>query len=424
MIGESVARVEDDRLLRGAGRYLDDIHPEGAVEVAFLRSPHAHARIVSVDASAALALPGVVAVIDGRDTGAELEPMVFDIAKIVPPRVQEATNPLVRVHPMPALPRERVTYAGQPVLAVLAVDRYVAEDALELVDVEFEELPAVVEAVAALEPDAPLVEPDWGDNLAISFAFERGDVEAAFAAAEVVVEEELVSQRQHGSPIETRGVIAAVDPQDSSLSVWSSTQTPHLLRDFLARWLRMSPQAIRVRAPDVGGAFGLKHSCYPEDLLVPWLALRLGRPVKWVEDRAEHLAAATHGRDHVHRIAIAADSEGRILAVRDDAVMNAGAFNLLGLVVPYNSFTHLLGPYAVGALSFSMRVAVTNTAMVAPYRGAGRPEAVFAMERAVDRLARKLGLDPADVRERNLIRPEQMPLRVRADLPRRDRPGL
>ena len=223
------------------------------------------------------------------------------------------------------------------------------------------------------------------------------------------MEEELVSQRQHGSPIETRGVIAAVDPQDSSLSVWSSTQTPHLLRDFLARWLRMSPQAIRVRAPDVGGAFGLKHSCYPEDLLVPWLALRLGRPVKWVEDRAEHLAAATHGRDHVHRIAIAADSEGRILAVRDDAVMNAGAFNLLGLVVPYNSFTHLLGPYAVGALSFSMRVAVTNTAMVAPYRGAGRPEAVFAMERAVDRLARKLGLDPADVRERNLIRPEQMP---------------
>ena len=409
MIGKAIRRVEDDRLLRGQGRYLDDIHPEGAVEVALFRSPHAHARIASIDTSAVLDLPGVVAVVDGRDTEPELEPMVFDIAKIIPPPVQESVDPQVRVHPMPVLPTDRVTYMGQPVVAVVATDRYVAEDALELIDIEFETLPAVVDARAALEPDAPLLEPEWGDNLAMSFAFARGDVEGAFAAADVVIEEEFFSHRQHASPIETRGVLASVDPQDGSMSVWSSTQTPHLLRDFLARWLRMSPHAIRVRAPDVGGSFGVKHSCYPEDLLVPWLARRLGRPVKWVEDRAEHLQAATHGRDHVHRIALAADSDGRILAVRDDALMNTGAFNLLGLVVPYNSFTHLLGPYDVGAFQFSMRVAVTNTGVMAPLRGAGRPEAVFAMERAVDRLARHLGRDPSDVRERNLIRPGQMP---------------
>lgn len=408
-IGDSLPRVEDERLLRGEGRFVDDLHMEGALEAAFLRSPHAHATIGAIDASAALALPGVVAVIDGRDVAAELEPMVFEIAKIVPEPVREATAPQVRAHPMPALPAERVTYVGQPLLMVLARDRYVAEDALGLIEVEFEPLAAVVDAERALEPGAPLVEPSWGDNLAISFAFERGDVEAAFAAADVVVAETFHSQRQQASPIEARGVAADIDPQDGSLSVWSATQTPHMLRDFLATWLRRDPERVRVRAPDVGGAFGVKHSCYPEDLLIPFAALRLGRAVRWTEDRAEHLAAATQGRDQTHRIELAADAEGRILAVRDSAVMNAGAFNLLGLVVPYNSLTHLLGPYAVEAFGFEMRVAVTNTAATAPYRGAGRPEAVFAMERAVDRLARALGADPADVRERNLIRPEQMP---------------
>jgi carbon-monoxide dehydrogenase large subunit len=408
-VGTSVPRVEDERLLRGEGRYVDDVRPAGALEVAFLRSPHAHARIASIDASAALALPGVEAVIVGSDVESVLEPMVFDIARIVPDAVKASTDPQVRVHPMPALPVERVVYSGQPVAMVVARDRYVAEDALELVAVDFEPLPAVVDAEEALRPEAPRVEPSWDDNVAIAFAFERGDVAHAFESASVVVEETFRIQRQHGSPIETRGVVASLDPQDGTLLVWSSTQTPHLLRDFLARSLRRAPDSIRVRAPDVGGGFGLKHSCYPEDLLVPFAALRLGRPVKWTEDRAEHLAAATQGRDQVHRIALASDADGRILAVRDSVVMNAGAYNLLGLVVPYNTFTHLLGPYAVPAVEFDMRVVLTNTGVVAPYRGAGRPEAVFAMERAVDRLARSLELDPADVRERNLIGPSAMP---------------
>ena len=409
MIGRAVPRVEDERLLRGQGRYLDDLHLEGAAEAAFLRSAHAHARVVSLDTTAAQAHPGVLAVLDGVAAAAKLEPLIFDIARIVPETVQRSVNPMVRVHPMPVLALDRVTYVGQPLAMIVARDRYVAEDAMELIDVEFEILPAVVDAEAALEPDAALVEPSWGDNLAISFAFARGDVEAALAACDVVVEERFRSHRQSASPIETRGVVASVDPQDGTLLVWSSTQVPHMLRDLLARALRRDPDSIRVRAPDVGGAFGLKHSSYPEDVLVPLAALELGCPVKWVEDRAEHLAASTHGRDQVHQITIGASREGRILAVRDRVVMNAGAFNILGLVVPYNSFTHLLGPYAVDALDVEVRVAVTNTGIVAPYRGAGRPEAVFAMERAVDCLARRLEIDPVELRARNLIAPEAMP---------------
>lgn len=409
MIGRSVPRVEDDRLLRGNGRYLDDLHLDGALEAAFLRSPHAHAQIVSLDASAARAHPGVLAVLDGAAVAARVPPMVFDIAKLIPEAVQRSTGARVRVHPMPALATERVTYTGQPVAMVIAVDRYVAEDALELIDLELEPLPAVTDAEAALEPGAPLLEPSWGDNLAISFHYARGEVDQALAAADVVVQESFRSHRYGASPIETRGVAASLDPQDGTLSVWSSTQVPHMLRDFLARWLARDPSSIRVRAPDVGGAFGLKHSSYPEDLLVPLAALELGRPVKWVEDRAEHLAAATHGREQVHHMTIAATRDGRLRAVRDHAVMNTGAFNILGLVVPYNSFSHLLGPYKVDALEVDFRVAVTNTGIVAPYRGAGRPEAVFAMERALDRLARALDLDPAELRARNLVTPEEMP---------------
>src|SRR5439155_17102490 len=196
---------------------------------------------------------------------------------------------------------------------------------------------------------------------------------------------------------------------DGVLTVWSSTQMPLVLRDFLARMFERDPGSVRVVAPDVGGGFGLKGSIYPEDVLVPLAALRLGRPVKWIEDRAEHLAAATHGREQVHRISLAADSDGRILAVRDDVLINGGAFNTLGLVVPYNTLAHLLGPYEVPAARIDVRVALTHTAITAPYRGAGRPEAVFAMERAVDRLARALELDPADVRERNLIPRSALP---------------
>lgn len=408
-VGRSVPRVEDERLLRGAGAYVDDIHPAGACEAAFLRSPQAHARIVALDVEAARRAPGVIAVWTGAELAQTLEPMVFQIARVIPETVRASTGAVSRIHPMPAIPAERASYVGQPLAVVLAESRYLAEDALELIELELEPLPAVVDPEAALAPGAPRVEPAWEDNVALEYRFRKGDVEAAFAQAPVVVEETFRSHRHVASPIETRGVVASVDPADGTLSVSASTQTPHQLRDFLAGALRRGPETVRVRAADVGGGFGPKGTIYPEDLVVPYLATQVGRPVKWTEDRSEHFAATTHGRDQVHRIAIAADADGRILAVRDEVLHNCGAFHTLGLVVPYNTLTHLLGPYEVPAADVHLRAVLTNTGVVAPYRGAGRPEAVFAMERAIDRLARAVGAEPADVRARNLIAAEAMP---------------
>ncbi|MBB4661812.1 xanthine dehydrogenase family protein molybdopterin-binding subunit [Conexibacter arvalis] len=409
LIGRSVPRVEDERLLRGEGAYVDDLHPSGCSEAAFLRSPQAHARIVSIDVEEARSAPGVIAVLTGADLAGELEPMVFQIARVVPETVRASTGAVSRVHPMPAIPADRATYVGQPLAVVVAESRYLAEDALELIELELEPLPAVVDPEAALEPGAPLVEPEWEDNLALEYRYRRGDVDAAFEQAAVVVEEVFHSHRHVASPIETRGVVATVDPLDGTLAVSASTQTPHQLRDFLAGALRRAPETLRVRAPDVGGGFGPKGAIYPEDLVIPYLATRVGRPVKWIEDRSEHFAATTHGREQVHRIALAADADGRILAVRDSIVHNCGAYHTLGLVVPYNTLTHLIGPYDVPAVDVRLRAAITNTGVVAPYRGAGRPEAVFAMERAVTRLARAVGIDAAELRARNLIAPEAMP---------------
>ncbi|HET8673194.1 MAG TPA: xanthine dehydrogenase family protein molybdopterin-binding subunit [Thermoleophilaceae bacterium] len=409
LVGQALPRVEDERALRGRESYVDDIHPEGCLEAAFLRSPHAHARVIEVDLSAARRAPGVVAAFDSEQVAQLAGPLLFEMARIVPEPVRRSVDPLVRVQAMPALASERVTYVGQPVAMVVASDRYLAEDALELIEVEYEELPAVVDPERALEADAPLLEPDWGDNVAIAFNFRKGDPEAAFANAHATIAESFRSHRYMAAPIETRGVVATVDPFRGDLTVWASSQTPHLLRDFLAGALGMGPERLRVIAPAVGGGFGMKGSIYPEDLLVPLAARELGRPVKWIEDRAEDLAAATHGREQVHRIEMAADARGRILAVRDEIVHNAGAFTTLGLVVPYNSLTHLLGPYDIESVDVRMRVALTNTAVTAPYRGAGRPETVFAVERAIDRLARQLGMDPGELRERNMVRPEQMP---------------
>jgi carbon-monoxide dehydrogenase large subunit len=409
VIGRAIPRVEDERLLRGEGSFVDDLHPAGGLEAAFLRSPHAHARIVAIDASAALALDGVELVLDGAAVDAEVGPMVFAINERIPPTVVAATGVRSRLHPMPVLAIGRVTYVGQAVAMVVARDRYLAEDALELIDVVYEALPAVVDPEAALRPGAPLVEPAFEDNEVVGFAWSRGDVDAAFDDAAVVVQERFQTSRASGAPIETRGVVAVVDPHDGRLTVWSSTQTPFMLRDFLAGLLKIGPRAVRVVAPDVGGGFGLKGSLYPEEVAVVLAARALGRPVKWIEDRAEHLAASTHGREQVHEIALAADADGRLLGLRDRVVINGGAFNTLGIVVPYNSFTHLAGPYEVGAMAVDVRMALTNTMVTAPYRGAGRPEVVFAMERALDRLARALGQDPGELRARNLIPPEAMP---------------
>lgn len=408
--GRSVKRVEDEPLLRGAGTYVDDIDPgPDCYEVAFLRSDQAHADIVGIDASLARLMPGVLAVLDGKDVAADLDPMVFEIGKMVPEPIRRTASVENRVHPMPALAVDRVTYVGQPYLMVIAKSRYQAEDALEMVQADLEPRPGVVDPVRAMTETDVLVEPSWPDNVALRCDVAKGDVAAAFERADVAISEEFRSHRYIASPIETRGVLATPVGIDGTQTVWSSTQVPHQLRDFLTGALGREPGSIRVKAPDVGGGFGPKGATYPEELLVPYAAARLGVPLKWIEDRSEHFAATTHGREQIHRIELAADRDGRVLAVRDLIVHNCGAYHTLGLVVPYNSVTHLLGPYDIPNAEIRVRGVLTNTGVVAPYRGAGRPEAVFAMERALDRLARKLDLDALEVRRRNAIAADAMP---------------
>ncbi|MFC9841006.1 xanthine dehydrogenase family protein molybdopterin-binding subunit [Rhodococcus sp. NPDC127530] len=417
--GRSVPRVEDDRLLRGEGRFVDDIRVPGALEAAFLRSPQAHARITRIDVAAARALPGVHAVFTAADT-ASLKPVINEAELRVPQGLVESLNPLVRKLPYPVLAEGTVNFVGQPMALVVADNRYIAEDALELIEVDYEPLPVLVDPDQALEPGAPLIEESWGDNLALEVKTQVGDPDAAFADAAAVIEEEFFSHRYVPSPMETRAIQAAPGAYDGRMTIWSNTQTPHRLRDHIADSLGLPTDEVHVLAVDVGGGFGQKGIIYVEEVLIPYAAQTLGAPVLWREDRNENLVAASHAREQVHRISLAADADGRLLGLRDDFVVNFGATTMTGLVVPYNSVVHLLGPYRVPNVDIHVRAALTNTAPTSPYRGAGRPEAVFAMERALDRLARKLDMDPAELRARNLIRPEEMPYRTGL----RDRAGL
>jgi carbon-monoxide dehydrogenase large subunit len=258
---------------------------------------------------------------------------------------------------------------------------------------------------------APLIHPEWPDNVAVAFSLKLGDPDGVFAAAPVVVSERLSMQRHAGMPIEPRGLLAVPGPR-GDLTVWSSTQVPHALQRALTEVLGLPAHQVRVIAPDVGGGFGTKVSIYPEDVLVPLLAQRLGRPVKWIETTREHLASATHSREQVHDVEIAAAADGTILALRDRFQLDQGAYNPWGIVQPYNTVGHLLGPFRIPNLAVEARSVVTNKTPHAPYRGAGRPEAVFAMDRIIDLLARQIGIDPAEIRRRNFVRAEEMPYDV------------
>lgn len=406
-VGRSLPRREDDRLLRGEGRFVADIRLPGELHVAFVRSPMAHARIGSVAASRALALPGVHGVfVPGDFPAGPLPPFLWDTP---PPKLVEALHPHLRPCHPPLLPRERALYVGQAVAAVLAEDRYAAEDAAELVDVEYEPLPAVVAAEAALAPGVPVLHEGWDDNVAVRFRVRKGEPEAALEAADLVVRESFSTRRQAGLPLETRGAVAQVDADAGRLTLWSATQNAHPLRRAVSRVSGLPLEAVRVVAPDVGGGFGTKGVLYPEDVLVALLALRTRRPVKWVEDRREHMQSAIHAREQVHQVELGLRADGAIVALRDRFVVDCGAYNPLGLVIPYNTIAHLMGPYRVPHLEGEAIAVVTNKVPTAPYRGAGRPEAVFALERALERGARALGLDPLEVRLRNLVRPDEMP---------------
>ncbi len=399
--GRRQARVEDDALVTGRGRYVDDIRLPGMAHVAIVRSRMAHAGLTRVDVARARAAKGVVAVFTADD----LPPS----ARVLP---DCHAHPALVSKDLPVLAPDRVRYVGEPIAAVVAEDRYLAEDAAELVEVEYEPRPAVVDLERALEPGATLVHDDRAGNVATRLPISKGDVDAAFADAPCVVRERLEIHRGAGQAMETRGIVALWSAGDERLTVWNVSQVPYLQRHVIATALGVPEHRVRVLNGDVGGGFGYKGLVYVEDVLIAVLARALDRPLKWIEDRHEHLVASYHERTQIHDVEMAADEGGLILGVRGRFIADTGAYTPWGPVVPLLTLVNIPGPYKVPSYRMEAVVVFTTTVPVVPVRGAGRPQAVFVMERLLDRVAERLNIDPAEVRLRNLIQADEYPYDV------------
>jgi carbon-monoxide dehydrogenase large subunit len=410
-IGRSIKPYKSKRFVTGDGTYVSDIRLPNMVHAALLRSMHAHARIGAIDVKEALGIDGVVGVWTGRDIEGRISPFPESF-EIHPLAWLEGVKPVLQGPRPTALAQGKVHYVGEPVAIVVAVDRHRAEDAVDAIGVDYEPLPVVVDPEKSFQPGATLVHDGSNNNVVFSFTVEKGIVDQALGAQPYTFRERFRHHRYCAAPLECRGVVAWLEPKTHILTVWSSTQMPHLVRRQIAAQLDLAEESVRVIAPDIGGGFGPKVFVYPEEILIPFLALQLGRPVKWIEDRSEHFISTAHGRDQLHDVECAFDQEGRISALRDRFLLDNGAYNPMGLTDAYNTAAHLQGPYKIPNLSVSGTCVSTNKVPNAPYRGAGRPEAVFVMERCIDVIAARLDLDPAEVRRRNFIQPEEMPYRA------------
>ncbi|MBV9438561.1 MAG: xanthine dehydrogenase family protein molybdopterin-binding subunit, partial [Candidatus Eremiobacteraeota bacterium] len=401
LVGARIRRREDPRLITGRATYVDDVKQVGTVYAAFVRSPYGHARIRSVDVAAARAHPGVVDVVTGEDLhhahGVKSSlPVAHKMADLKTPP-----------HYMLAL--DEVRFVGEPVAVVVAATLYGARDAAELVAIDYDELPAVIDPVkAAAGP--PFVHAALGTNVAYTMPFAAGDADAAFAAADEVIRQRIVNQRLAPVPIEPRSMVANWDAGMQQLTIYSSTQIPHLLRTQLSVVLGVSENHVRAIAPEVGGGFGAKLNVYAEEAVVAWLAMRLERPVKYVETRSESFQAMIHGRDQIDDVEVACTRDGRVTALRLKIIANLGAYHqLLTPVIPTLTVLMAPGCYAIEHVSAEVVGVFTNTMSTDAYRGAGRPEATFLIERAMDLVAGRLGLDPAEVRRRNFIGADRFP---------------
>ncbi|MEN2977800.1 xanthine dehydrogenase family protein molybdopterin-binding subunit (plasmid) [Tistrella bauzanensis] len=397
LIGRSVPRKEDERLLRGAGRFVDDCDDPRMGHVAILRNPFPHTRILRIDASAALAMPGVFAVLTGEEVVRRTDPIT-----VLRPL------PGLRKHDYFAMAHRIARFEGEPIAAVLAADRYLAEDALEVIEVDFDPLPHVVDAESAVAPGAPVLHEHLGSNVLVDNTTSGGDVEAAQAGAVATAADRFTLGRVLGLAMETRGVVARYDIGSHALDIVSSNQSPHITCTQLATALRMPEGQIRYRAGAIGGSFGNKLGLYPEDIICALFAIDTGRPVKWIEDRLEHFRSCVHGREAVHRISLSAAADGTLLALDDDYMIDIGAYNgpwgpsvLVHVTLP--------GPYNIHNFRARRRVVATNKVPMGAYRGYGPPESNFVREVLIDRLARQLSLDPAAMRRANFVGPEQMP---------------
>jgi carbon-monoxide dehydrogenase large subunit len=400
-VGRPVKRLEDAPLLSGRGRFVDDLRMPGTLEAAFVRSPHAHAAIRGIDASAARALPGVHAVYTLDD----LAPLLTDVRLPLQFRTAQLPDGITPF----VLARDEVVFVGEAVALVVAGSRYLAEDAAALVAVDYAPLPAVADCRAALRPGAPPAHRGKASNLLVEFTQSYGDVAGAFARAPHRARLDLKQHRGGAHSIEGRGALAVFDANEDRLTLWTSTQLAHEVRAFLMALFWRDENQVRVVAPDVGGGFGAKFVLYPEEVAVAAACLILQRPVKWIEDRREHFLAAVQERDQYWDLEVAFDDDGKLLGVRGELIHDQGAYTPQGINLPYNASTALPGPYVLPAYELRVRVAETNKVATMPVRGAGYPEGAFAMERLLDAIARALRLDRADVRRRNLVPPEKMP---------------
>lgn len=404
-MGQPMRRLEDRRLLTGRGRYIDDLDFPGTVHMAVVRSTHAHARLRNVDVAKAREVPGVLAVITAADLEGKVKPLRPDIR--IPGIFDLGEG-------WPILARDEVCYVGEAVAAIVAVDRYVAEDAAELVAVDYEPLPAVVRAADALAPEAPKANERLASNITYRGEFQTDGIDAAFEAADVVVEGKFTTGRVAALPMEPRGCVAVADQGTGEIELYSSTQMPHIVRAGVARCLGIPEMKLIVRTPDVGGGFGLKCQVYPEEVLAAYFARLLGRPVKWIQDRREDLMGSTHARDHTYEVRLAARRDGKVLGARLVMLTDAGAYSSF----PFGSTLEatggarmLLGPYKIREYAYTTYALATNKMPIGAYRGVAQPSCYFAMERAMDKLARELALDPAEVRRRNLVAADDMPYR-------------
>lgn len=405
-VGQRIKRTEDPRLICGLGHYVDDIKLPDMLYVAFLRSIYAHARVKSIDVSEAAHAPGVVAVYTGKDVAHKIGPVPC-----------ASSLPGLKVPDHRVLATDKVYFAGHPVAAVVATDRYAARDAVDLIMVEYEELPPVTDPEEAAKPSSPLVHEQFGDNIAYRMTSGSGDIDAALASADRVIKQRILNQRLIPMAMEPRGVLARYLPGEGELTIWSSTQIPHLLRTQIALMLGMPENRIRIIAPEVGGGFGSKLNVYAEEALLGWISKELARPVKWIETRRENFLATIHGRGQVGYLEIGCKNDGTVTGIRYDVFADMGAYmQLLTPAIPTLTGLMLSGAYKIPAIQMNVTAVFTNKMATDAYRGAGRPEATYIIERAMDLVAAELGMDPAQVRRKNFPKPDEFPFQTATGL--------
>lgn len=401
LVGARVKRREDPRMVRGLSHYVDDIRLHDTLHVAILRSPYAHAWIRRIETGAALKHPGVIAVVTGKE--------IRERVGTVPVASQ---NPSLRVPQHHVLAVEKVCFVGEGVAAIAAQDRYTAEDAMELVEVEYEPLPVVSDSEAALAPGSAVIHSEWPDNVAFRWELKQGNQAKAWKEAHKIMKQRLIHQRLAPVALETRGVLARYLPGEQELTVWSSTQIPHILKTQLALMLRVPENRVRVIAPEVGGGFGSKLNVYAEEALVAYLAMKLRRPVKWIEGRRENMQATIHGRGQVGEAEMAVKKDGTILGLSYRVIADIGAYHqLLTPGIPPLTGLMLSGAYRIPTISIEVTGVFTNKMSTDAYRGAGRPEATYVVERMMDRAARELAIDPVKMRQKNFPKPKEFPFK-------------